>query len=208
VPPPETGVYDVRNLDWTWTDTLGTPNIGLPPSAAPPDGVGFGPPWYLTSMNLFYQTLAETVLLTIAGTSATYGPTSLAIPSGPDGLTVPFDTPLELDADSVITASGDGAEVGSDIFLSLASSLAPSIPADGVPAGDGTNPQMIMQRSNDGGKTWSAEQSVSMGKIGDYQRLAKWSQNGRSNNRSFRVICSEPVDASLVAADLDAVPGT
>lgn len=84
----------------------------------------------------------------------------------------------------------------------------PGFPNDGVPAGDGTDPQMIMQRSNNGGKTWSSEQSVSMGKIGDYQRLAKWSQNGRSNNRSFRVICSEPVDASLVAADLDAVPGT
>lgn len=82
------------------------------------------------------------------------------------------------------------------------------IPADGVPAGDGTDPQIVLQLSNDGGKTWGMERLASMGRIGDYQRLVKWSQNGRSNNRAVRVICSGPVDASLVAADLDAEPGT
>jgi hypothetical protein len=140
-----------------------------------------------------------------------------------DGAIVPQPLPSDLSAAGVdftnppVSATlsfsdsfdSAGNQDESDGWITLSSGgTSTAIPADGVPAGDGTNPQMIMQRSNDGGKTWSSEQSVSMGKIGDYMRLAKWSQNGRSNNRSFRVICSEPVDASLVAADLDAVPGT
>lgn len=78
-----------------------------------------------------------------------------------------------------------------------------SIPADGVPVSDGSDPQLIMQISNDGGNTWSSERSGSMGKIGQYRRLMRFRQGGRSNNRVYRVICSEPVDASLITADLE-----
>jgi hypothetical protein len=41
-----------------------------------------------------------------------------------------------------------------------------------------------------------------MGKIGDFRRLVRFRQGGRSNNRAMRVICSEPVDASLIACDV------
>jgi hypothetical protein len=81
------------------------------------------------------------------------------------------------------------------------------IPDGGVPAGDGTDPQMILQVSNDGGKTWSNERSTSMGKIGNFRRLMKWRRLGQSNNRCYRVICSEPVQVGLVACDMDSSYG-
>lgn len=68
----------------------------------------------------------------------------------------------------------------------------------------GTDPQIILQISNDGGKTWSSERARSLGKIGEYRTLVRWTPNGRSNNRAFRVVCSEPVRETLIAADFDA----
>jgi hypothetical protein len=206
---PENGIYDFHDLDWNWTNVLGAPNACPPPSADPPGGVGFGPPWFLSSMRLFYnEHAAANVTLTITGVGGSYGPTVLNIPSGPDGLTVNFDPPLELDDASVLTASEEaGLEVQADIFMTLSSTSDGDIPEGGAPAGDGTDPQIILQWSNDGGKTWSAERPTSAGKIGDYKRLVRWRQTPRSNNRAYRVIYSEPTDASLVAAEIDTLPG-
>lgn len=67
----------------------------------------------------------------------------------------------------------------------------------------GSDPQMILQVSDDGGKTWSNERPVSMGKLGNFRRLVRWRRLGRSNNRCFRVICSEPVRVAIVSAELD-----
>lgn len=82
------------------------------------------------------------------------------------------------------------------------------IPEGGAPAGDGTDPQMVLQVSNDGGKTWGNERKVSMGLIGEYNKLLEWRRCGRSRNRAFRVICSEPVYAALVACDIEGRGGS
>lgn len=71
----------------------------------------------------------------------------------------------------------------------------------------GSDPQIALQISNDGGFTWGKERAASLGKLGDYARLVRWRQLGRSNNRAFRLICSEPVTAVIVGADLDVLPG-
>lgn len=67
----------------------------------------------------------------------------------------------------------------------------------------GSNPQIILQVSNDGGFTWGNERSVSFGQIGQYSTLVRWRQLGRSQNRAFKVVISEPVFVALIAADLD-----
>jgi hypothetical protein len=78
----------------------------------------------------------------------------------------------------------------------------------GLVPGPGTlpayyDPQIILQCSNDGGFTWGIERQASLGKAGNYGKLVRWRRLGRSNNRAFRVICSEPVFVALIAADLD-----
>ena len=66
-----------------------------------------------------------------------------------------------------------------------------------------SDPQIVLQISNDGGRTWGGERATSLGKIGDYRRVVRWRRNGRSNNRAFRVICSAPVRVALIECDLD-----
>ena len=70
------------------------------------------------------------------------------------------------------------------------------------------DPQIILQCSNDGGKTWGIERQTSLGRMGEYSTLVRWRRLGRSNNRVFRVICSEPVPIALIQADIDVTPGT
>jgi hypothetical protein len=68
----------------------------------------------------------------------------------------------------------------------------------------GSDPQITLQSSDDGGFTWSDENPASLGKLGEYRKLVRWRRLGRSNNRAFRVICSEPVQFALISADVEA----
>jgi hypothetical protein len=169
----------------------------------------FAPPWSLTGLTFTNGDANETGTVIVDGTR---GETDLNVTLDASGAAVlAVSPPVLMDQNSTVTVN-----LGS-IFENLTMSatitglgtIAPgTIPADGAPAGDGTNPQIVLQVSNDGGKTWSRERPAAMGKIGEYRRLVRWRQNGRSNNRCFRVICSEPVDVALIAADLDAATGS
>lgn len=134
------------------------------------------------------------------------GPTSVSLDNGAI-LTNDLQFAIMPWADTLSVTAFTTPTEGSAEWVSIAPYSA-GIPEGGAPAGDGTNPQIILQWSNDGGKTWSAERPAPAGKIGDYKRLVRWRQTPRSNNRCFRVIYSEPTDASLVAADIDTEAGS
>lgn len=67
----------------------------------------------------------------------------------------------------------------------------------------GTDPQAMLQFSDDGGHTWSNEKWVSMGKIGQTKWRADWRRLGMSRDRVFRVTVSDPVKTIFVGAELD-----
>ncbi len=77
-----------------------------------------------------------------------------------------------------------------------------ALDASGNVGGVGTNPQISLLCSNDGGRTWGNERSISMGALGQTQQKVSWRRLGRSRDRAFRVVCSEPVFVALIAADL------
>lgn len=58
----------------------------------------------------------------------------------------------------------------------------------------------ILQWSNDGGKTWSAELRRSMGKIGEYELRARWHRLGAHRNWMVRIIISDPVPVRINGA--------
>lgn len=101
-------------------------------------------------------------------------------------------------------AFGKSAFVFGDPVLSLATLKGPAAPLPPPIDLPGLDPQIILQCSNDGGETWGPEKQASLGKLGNYRALPRWRQLGRSNNRCFRVICSEPVQVAIISADLDA----
>jgi hypothetical protein len=85
----------------------------------------------------------------------------------------------------------------------LYTSWAGYLGADILPTIAGSDPQIMLRVSNDGGFTWGNERPTSMGKMGEFFKLVRWRRLGRSNDRAFQVICSEPVFVALISADLD-----
>lgn len=71
-------------------------------------------------------------------------------------------------------------------------------PGVGIPSGQGANPQMALQWSNDGGSTWSAENWKSMGAQGAMQTRLLWTRLGSFRSRTYRAIITDPVKRVIV----------
>ena len=73
----------------------------------------------------------------------------------------------------------------------------------GLQLGQGSNPEVMMQYSDDGGHTWSSERWTTLGKIGKYKTRVVWRNNGRTRQRVYRVLVSDPVKVIMIGAGLD-----
>ena len=68
------------------------------------------------------------------------------------------------------------------------------------------NPQVIMDISSDGGKTFKDERARSIGKIGEYNKRSIWRRNGRvARFDVFRFTFSEPVKPVIIQLTADIV---
>ena len=72
----------------------------------------------------------------------------------------------------------------------------------------GSDPQVVLQISNDGGQIWSNPIYAQMGKIGQYMQRARWQRLGSSRDRVFRLTISEPVRCTLLSAFMDVEVGS
>lgn len=72
----------------------------------------------------------------------------------------------------------------------------------------GTNPQAILQWSDDGGHSWSNEHWAGIGKIGKRRTSAVWRRLGRSKDRVYKITISDPVKVTLIGAELDITEGS
>lgn len=70
-------------------------------------------------------------------------------------------------------------------------------------AGQGVNPQVILDYSDDGGHKWSNEKWTGFGAIGARKARAIWRRLGQSRDRVFRVKITDPVKVTLIGAELD-----
>jgi hypothetical protein len=76
----------------------------------------------------------------------------------------------------------------------------------GVP--DGTNPQVVMRYSDDGGHTWSREWFAGAGKSGETGRRVKFNRlaSTRRNHgldRIFELSSTDPFPVALLGAELE-----
>ncbi len=65
---------------------------------------------------------------------------------------------------------------------------------------DGYDPQAVLKWSDDGGNTWSAGVSASMGKYEEYGVRTIWRRLGKSRNRIYELSVTEPVKTILIGA--------
>lgn len=60
-------------------------------------------------------------------------------------------------------------------------------------SGQGSDPQIMLRWSDDGGHTWSHEHWQSAGLRGQYGRRAMWRKLGRSRDRVYEMVVTDPV---------------
>ncbi len=64
----------------------------------------------------------------------------------------------------------------------------------------GTDPQVMMQISRDGGHEWGGELWRSMGRMGRYRHRAVWNRLGRARDWLFKFRITDPIKVVMVAA--------
>ncbi len=75
----------------------------------------------------------------------------------------------------------------------------------GLTTGQGSDPQVWLAYSDDGGYTFSARKPYrGIGKIGAYRQRLRWLRLGMARQRIYKVMVSDPVKRSIIAAHLDA----
>lgn len=79
-------------------------------------------------------------------------------------------------------------------------------PGLGLSSGQGSDPQVMMRFSNDGGKTWSAETMRSAGAQGQYGKRVRWTRCGMGRRRVFEVRFSDPIPWRISNAYIEAIP--
>lgn len=75
----------------------------------------------------------------------------------------------------------------------------------GLPTGQGSNPQVMLRWSDDGGHTWSNEHWVEMGRMGEFGRRAIWRRLGMTmkiRDRVYEVSGTDPVKIAVMGAEL------
>lgn len=69
----------------------------------------------------------------------------------------------------------------------------------GLNDGQGSDPQIMMRYSDDGGRLWSNELWRSLGKIGEYRTRAIWRSLGQFRQRTMRLTITDPVRRLIMA---------
>jgi len=73
----------------------------------------------------------------------------------------------------------------------------------GLASGQGADPQVMLEWSDDGGATWSNEHWTSMGQRGDFSHRPIWRRLGQAVSRIMRVTIAEPIKVAIIAANTD-----
>jgi len=73
----------------------------------------------------------------------------------------------------------------------------------GLTSGQGSDPQIMLRYSKDGGKTWSSELWRPLGKKGQYAQRAVWRQLGIARQFVFEIVVTDPVELTIINGYLD-----
>lgn len=77
----------------------------------------------------------------------------------------------------------------------------------GLTTGQGMDPQVLLYVSDDGGTTFDAVPSRSIGKIGQYRYRSIWNRLGSSDDRVYKAAVSDPVRVTVVDSSLEVEGG-
>ena len=81
----------------------------------------------------------------------------------------------------------------SELFLEFESGI-------GLTSGQGSDPQVMLEESRDGGRTWGSQLFSSIGKKGDYSQQTRFYRRGSAQEYIARVSLSDPIKRTLISA--------
>lgn len=67
----------------------------------------------------------------------------------------------------------------------------------GLTTGQGSDPELMLDYSDDGGITWDALPNKKIGPIGNYQYTVDWERTGSAKQRAYRGAISDPVKVAI-----------
>ena len=73
----------------------------------------------------------------------------------------------------------------------------------GLMAGQGDNPRIMVEYSDDGGNTWSGGSWPKVGRLGQFTLQVEWFNLGSFYDRIFRLSTTDPVNYSIYSATID-----
>lgn len=78
----------------------------------------------------------------------------------------------------------------------------------GLTTGQGADPQFMLQKTTDGGKTFGAAQPWrSLGRQGEFGTRLRWLRQGKARQMGWRLTITDPVRWTIIAAHGDISPG-
>jgi hypothetical protein len=138
------------------------------------------------------------------------------LPTGTNNLRRTTQHSLQLDCETGVGLDGAITDVTTE-YASGISSDALSVTAisgeseeiTNAPVVQGSNPQVMLRWSDDGGHTWSNERWTSTGTIGSYGKRAIWRRLGMTQkirDRVYEISGTDPVKIAIMGAELIVSP--
>lgn len=78
----------------------------------------------------------------------------------------------------------------------------------GLATGQGSDPQLMLRYSNDGGHRWSGLKTKSIGAVGQYDARVKFGPTGAGRNRVWEISMTDPVKFAVLGAYARVTPGS
>jgi hypothetical protein len=73
----------------------------------------------------------------------------------------------------------------------------------GLISGQGDNPRIMIEYSDDGGRTWNAGAWPRVGRLGEFMLQVEWDNMGVFYDRILRITTTDPVNYSIFSATID-----
>jgi len=77
----------------------------------------------------------------------------------------------------------------------------------GLNSGQGSDPMIALRWSDDGAHTWSNERVKSGGSIGEYRKRVMFDRLGKSRDRVYEIVMTDPVKWAILDAFFESGPG-
>ncbi len=117
------------------------------------------------------------------------------------GLMYNVDGDVYTDNDQAIISELTGKHIVNGLGLFTINELQVDLEAGvGIATGQGSDPQIMLQVSRDGGHNYGSEKWRSMGKVGKYLTRARWLRLGQGRDFTFRLRISDPVKRVILGA--------